>query len=288
MVRLCKCTMKIRAGRQGWLGKNVHVILVREAEREAPMTESEWLAGTHPVPMLRFLQEWAREKTQLGGVVDTFFSTSLQRSVSNRKLRLFAVGCCRILWDLLPDELSRNAVAMAERFADGDATAEQLAAARDALKVVDRYWGGDPAMYAAAAGAGDAACFTLSRAGKVDLLANVVSFSKSELTAARGAATQRQAALLRCVFGNPFRPLPPKRGRKKWAAELRSWLAWHDGIVAQLAQSMYDERAFGHLPVLADALEEAGCHEADLLDHCRQPGEHVRGCWVVDLILGKT
>jgi hypothetical protein len=54
-----------------------------------------------------------------------------------------------------------------------------------------------------------------------------------------------------------------------------------------LAQVIYDERRFADLPILADALEEAGCTNTDILDHCRLPGEHVRGCWVVDLILRK-
>ena len=58
--------------------------------------------------------------------------------------------------------------------------------------------------------------------------------------------------------------------------------------VVQLAQSIYDDRAFDRLPILADALEEAGCTDAAILDHCRGPGPHVRGCWAVDLLLGKT
>ena len=65
------------------------------------------------------------------------------------------------------------------------------------------------------------------------------------------------------------------------------WLAWDSGMVVKVAQAIYDERAFDRLPILADALEEAGCHDADILQHCRQPGEHVRGCWVVDLLLSK-
>jgi hypothetical protein len=58
--------------------------------------------------------------------------------------------------------------------------------------------------------------------------------------------------------------------------------------VQQLAESIYSDRAFDRLQVLADALEEAGCDNADILAHCRSPGPHVRGCWVVDLILGKS
>jgi hypothetical protein len=84
--------------------------------------------------------------------------------------------------------------------------------------------------------------------------------------------------LMRELFGVlPFRAIPLNP----------AWLAWNDGTIPKLAQAIYDDRVFDRLPVLADALEEAGCDNADILDHCRQPGEHVRGCWVVDLLLGK-
>ena len=90
-------------------------------------------------------------------------------------------------------------------------------------------------------------------------------------------AGPRQCALLRCLFGNPFRPvsLDP------------AWLGWNAGTVVKLAQAIYDDRRFGELPVLADALEDAGCTDAAILAHCRGPGEHVRGCWAVDLVLGR-
>jgi hypothetical protein len=85
------------------------------------------------------------------------------------------------------------------------------------------------------------------------------------------------AIWIREIFGNPFRPVSVDP----------SWVAWNDGTVVKLAQAIYDDRTFDHLPILADALEEAGCDNADILNHCRKPGVHVRGCWVVDLILGK-
>lgn len=66
-----------------------------------------------------------------------------------------------------------------------------------------------------------------------------------------------------------------------------SWLASNNGTVVKLAQAIYDERAFDRLPILADALEDAGCTNQDILAHCRGGGEHSRGCWVVDLLLGK-
>jgi hypothetical protein len=87
-----------------------------------------------------------------------------------------------------------------------------------------------------------------------------------------------QAALLRELFG-------PTQFRTP--AVDRSVLAWNDACVTKLAEAIYDGLAWDRLPVLADALEEAGCTDTDVLAHCRQPGDHVRGCWVVDLILSK-
>jgi hypothetical protein len=81
--------------------------------------------------------------------------------------------------------------------------------------------------------------------------------------------------LLREIFGNPFRPVSLNP-------------TWHTTNVLALVQAIYDDRAFERMPILGDALEDAGCDNADILNHCRQPGEHVRGCWVVDLILGKS
>ncbi|MBL8794488.1 MAG: hypothetical protein JNM56_11325 [Planctomycetia bacterium] len=79
---------------------------------------------------------------------------------------------------------------------------------------------------------------------------------------------------MREIFGNPFRPVPVDP-------------TWRTPTAIAIAQAIYDERAFDRLPILADALEDAGCTHVDLLNHCRQPGEHVRGCWAVDLVLGR-
>ena len=81
--------------------------------------------------------------------------------------------------------------------------------------------------------------------------------------------------LLRDIFGNPFRPVTVN-------------LVWRSASVVSLAQAIYEERAFERLPILGDALEDAGCANADILAHCRGPGPHVRGCWVVDHLLQKT
>jgi len=83
-----------------------------------------------------------------------------------------------------------------------------------------------------------------------------------------------QTALVRCLFGNPFRPRPVCG-------------AWLTGEVRALADAIYAERAFDRMPLLADALEASGCPTADLIEHCRSGKEHARGCWVVDLLLGE-
>jgi hypothetical protein len=82
-------------------------------------------------------------------------------------------------------------------------------------------------------------------------------------------------AVLREVVGNPFRPV---------AFDPR----WLTADVVGLARGIYDHRAFDRLPLLADALMDAGCDNDDVLSHCRSGGSHVRGCWVVDLALGKN
>jgi hypothetical protein len=69
---------------------------------------------------------------------------------------------------------------------------------------------------------------------------------------------------------------------------VRDWLAWNDGTVPRIAQGIYQERAFDRLPILADALLDAGCDNEELIQHCRSAGPHVRGCWAVDLILRKA
>ena len=88
------------------------------------------------------------------------------------------------------------------------------------------------------------------------------------------AEWKAQSDLVRCIFGNPFRPV---------TADPR----WLTTTVISLAYTMYEDRAFDRLPILADALEEAGCDDVDILDHLRGGGLHVRGCWVVDLLLGR-
>jgi hypothetical protein len=214
------------------------------------MTEAEWLACTDPRPMLEFLRDKANE----------------------RKLRLFACACCRRIWRLLSDERSRKAVRTAERFADGLATRQQLRAARAYAADAYAFAQGGP-YYAPAA---HAACAHAAAARAIDEVAEAARCAAAH-PATTNTEEAAQAALLRDLFGNPFRPV----------TAAPAWLLWNGGTVVQLAQTIYEERAFDRLPILADALEEAGCDNADVLAHCRSGGEHVRGCWVVDLLLGK-
>jgi hypothetical protein len=236
------------------------------------VTEAEWLACTEPTPMLEFLGDRA----------------------SSRKLRLFAVACCRRIWPLITEAHCREAVEIAERFADELVTAEaqeaaHLAAERVRQEVEDTE---APLFSGVAYATAYAASYTIHDKGTVWLACRAAvntacaaghalsdqGASENEVAAAYNAEFAAQTALVRDLFGNPFRPAPFPDP---------SWLAWQDGAVVKLAQAAYADRAIDRLPVLADALEEADCHDPDILAHCREPGPHVRGCWVVDLLLGK-
>jgi len=103
--------------------------------------------------------------------------------------------------------------------------------------------------------------------------------SEAARAAPDGVAERKcQCDLLRDIFGNPFRPFSVDE----------SWLRWNDATIRRMAACIYEERAFDRLPILHDALLDAGCDNEDMLAHCRSEGPHVRGCWVVDLLLDKT
>lgn len=104
-----------------------------------------------------------------------------------------------------------------------------------------------------------------------------VGFIAGRSLNARKAERGIQAGLLRDIFGNPFQTYITDP----------AWLRWSDGTVRKMAQSVYDNRCFETLPIMADALEEAGCTNANMLAHCREGMLHVRGCWVVDCLLKK-
>jgi hypothetical protein len=172
----------------------------------------------------------------------------LRGRASERKYRLIRPALGRKVWDLT-HERGRKVVEVEEQFADGEATERQVAKAKEAaLKAGARVRG---------------------RHTSVDPTWAVESLEEG---------LKEFADLFRELFGPlPFRPV----------AIHSSWLEWKDGTVLRLAKAIYDDRLFGDLPILADALEEAGCTDPDILGHCRSGGEHVRGCWPLDLLLGK-
>jgi hypothetical protein len=337
------------------------------------MTEAEWLACAEPQPML----------------------DHMRGRISDRKLRLFAVACCRQVWHLLPDEQCRRAVEIAERYADGLARKKELAVAFAAIwpsvekRLLDRvveqdklpkareqagmaaaaaaavargrtHWVDawlalppvegvmphsapwDEAALALAHAAWDQVCFKIdvpsgdavheldawSRAweeadregykeveafrawaferlteslrpgsrrttGKRKPRANPVSpraagcdgNSRQPSESVRPClpdfdlvykeAHRNQCAVLRDLVGNPFHQVQVDP----------SWIHPNDSAVKKIARAIYQERQFNDMPILADALEEAGCDNEDILSHCRSEGLHVRGCWVVDLLL---
>jgi len=206
----------------------------------------------------------------------------LTARASPRKLRLYAVGCCRRIWHLFTDERCRHAVEVAQRHADGRVGDGDLQAAGQVVASVARVWGGagDHLPHAAqvVAGAAQAAASASSWDAAWDA---ALAARMAARDFVRGGDWEqeraRQAGLLRDLFGTPCRP----------ARVEAAWLAREGGAVAKVARVIYDEGRFGDLPILADALEEAGCADADLLGHLRGPGPHVRGCWALDLALGK-
>ena len=228
------------------------------------MTAVKWLSCTDPEKMLE----------------------SLLGKASERKMRLFAVACCRRIWHLLTDEASREALQVAEAYADRLLSVEERQNTWDAaFQVLVRSFQSltrDSASRGRSLTADDFAAWAASRALHRSW-ANVSIYTWQQvrdavsLTAGAVAAqteANEMASLLRCIFGNSFRPVAVDP-------------AWVTANVVALAQTVYDNRSIELMPILADALEDAGCDNADILNHCRQPGEHVRGCWVVDLVLRK-
>lgn len=215
-----------------------------------PMDEKQWQSCRVPDAMLSFLLTSGKG--------------------CERKFRLFAVACYRRIWHLLTDERARNVVEVAEKYADKRVGSRKLRAAASKAEL-DR----SLRVYAAARNGEEAARGSSHAAAYVVVAAAPVLEGGVFVNELRD-----QTNLLRDLFGqSPFRSLP---------AVDAGWLRWSDATVPKIAQGVYDERRFEDLPILADALEDAGCANEDLLAHCRSAGEHVRGCWAVDLLLGRA
>jgi hypothetical protein len=210
----------------------------------------------------------------------------LRGNASDRKLRLFAVACCRRIWHLLFDERSRHAVEVGERHADGLSNRQERRAAaltshKAALEGSDGIPGALPQWAWAAQLVTSTNMSQVSPGLQGTVVRGVVRSALVWDGTGTHVAQQGQAQLLRDLIGNPFRPVTIDP-------------AWHTPTVTNLAATAYEERPMpsgehdpARLAVLADALEEAVCDNADLLSHLRAPGPHVRGCWAVDLLLGK-
>jgi hypothetical protein len=192
----------------------------------------------------------------------------LRTIYSSRKWRLFALSCVRRIWGLVPKPL-QDSVELAERFVDRKVTAKELAAARPRYSP---HWNGaEHAAYRAAC--------TNSEIIKL-AQSSIPQFAAREnrskhIEAAERETWKAQVQLLRDIFGNPFRPVAFSPD-------------WRTSTATALASQMYESRDFSAMPILADALQDAGCDNADILEHCRGSDPHVRGCWCVDLVLSKS
>jgi hypothetical protein len=218
------------------------------------MTEREWDVCTDLERMLGFLKD----------------------KVSGRKMRLFAVACCRRVWDRMADGRSRRAVGVAEAVADGMVGTLLARHAVTEARACDAEAGGAAAWARAAAlvftnPVGAAAAVARAAADRAASTPRAPAWRR-----AHDSETAALCGLLRDVVGNPFRPLVFDR----------PWRWWHGGLPFAIARRMYASRDFTDMDVLADTLEEAGFTDRHVLAHCRR-GEHVRGCFVVDAILGQ-
>jgi hypothetical protein len=222
------------------------------------MTEEQWLTTRDDLAMLE----------------------QIQADVSLRKLRLLYCGAARHRWDLVRPKRWKDAVALGEQLAerDDENAREQMKSTlysyiirRKRREKLKRY-------------GLNLDCWPPSDANAIHSLLLGSMFSDRMLrqshrisawTTGRIVVSEVAASFLRCIFGNPFSPVVFVE-------------SWRTETAVALAAGIYEERAFDRLPILADALEDAGCDHADVLTHCRVPSPHVRGCWVVDGVLGKS
>ena len=218
------------------------------------MTEDQWLAATTPYNMLLHVRR---------------DGPGLRTSAARRKFRLLACACVRRLGDsFFPPEL-RTCVETVERFAEGEIKDVQFWRIQSEARHVD--WAQHP-------GAVRMVFFRLT-SHKIWNVARVwQSTTRPEWNDLRGnkpaAEKAHLAHVTRCLFGNPFR-------------QVTFDPAWRTSDAVALARGIYDDRAFDRMPILADALQDAGCADDGVLAHCRDTKtSHTRGCWVVDHVLG--
>ncbi len=216
---------------------------------------------------------------------------------SERKHWLLACAFCRTIWLLLV-EVDRAVVETVEKYAEGRLTDEEVMAFVEGHNPPPRApWASAAISQQAADAMSHLVTWwrhrwlhedsdrrwnrsTRTRLGYAHDAAVRVARSAAEAHAKKvpwWEARKPQAALVHDLFDGVLWPIKPDP----------SWLSWNDSVVVKIARTSYDERRFSDLPLLGDALEDAGCTNPDIIGHCRGGGEHVRGCWVVDLLLGR-
>ena len=215
------------------------------------MTEAEWLASANPTPMLDQIRD----------------------HIADRKLRLFAVARSRLIWDDLTATEVRAAVEMSERHADGQVSQHELAIARNAAHgQAHRLWHLWRTKGAPSENAVNRVFFAIFVSHDIQHL----RIDPMPLLNSDALLRASAPLLLRDIFGNPFRAVAFDP-------------AWRTDTAVAIARQMYDSREFGAMPILADALQDAGCEDEQVLMHCRDAtAAHVRGCCVCDLVLGKV
>jgi hypothetical protein len=222
------------------------------------LTENEWQTCKNPEPL--------------------FFDRLEAAGGLTRKLQLWGCGSARLVFSFMDDARSRRAVETAERYADGLATVFEAAAAHeDAMKVWDeRFPSRDPktdSEFAVFVAFQVIACPIDNWASVATLLAR--TGPAAELTELFWQNERMLADLLRDVYGNPFRPVKIEQGCLL-------------PEIIELAGSIYDQRKFEWMASLGKLLVDAGCTEPAIIDHCRNTPMHIRGCWLLDVLLNKN
>jgi hypothetical protein len=223
------------------------------------MTEAEWLVATDVAGMIQHLRK---------------------TNVTERKYRLFALECVRQVRDRLEDERSIRALEFAEANAEKRFkglrgrphiySGAMLAAPVPALAPD----GSHSSNWTVALRAAHAACALLDDQAWIAALHCSHQTEPPVEDPARAHDAQRHADWFRDIFGNPFR-------LATFSPE------WRTSTAAAIARQIYESRDFSAMPILADALQDAGCDSEEVLGHCRGTGPHVRGCWAVDAVLDK-
>ncbi len=201
----------------------------------------------------------------------------------DRRCRLLVTAAIRRIWAHIPDRRSREAVELFETYLDdGDIAKGERAMDSSVEAHLDAYEAGGPetaATVIARIVRGTVFTGEYASSSPIDKFRYYWFVALCDLANIDGISSETNEEfhfrLFHDIFGNPFRPVVPDP-------------SWRTEAVVALATGIYEDRAFEQMPVLADALEDAGCANPDVLAHCRSGGPHARGCWVVDLLLGKA